>query len=128
MAAEDVFTRFIAAIEARDLEGALSFLAEDVEYHNMPMDPAHGRQEARNLLAPLIEPALEVRWEVHRSAARGPVVFTERTDRFHMPAGWIEIPVVGVAEVHDDQITLWRDYFDMQGVAQQFQEMAGEPA
>jgi len=125
MSAEDVFTSFIAAIEARDLDGALAFLAEDVEYHNMPMDPAHGRQEARNLLAPLIEPALEVRWEVHRSAMRDPVVFTERTDRFRMSGGWIEIPVVGVAEVHHDLITLWRDYFDMQGVAQQFQAMAG---
>ena len=48
-------------------------------------------------------------------AADGPVVLTERLDRFTWPTGDVaELPVMGTFEVHDGKITQWRDYFDMQ--------------
>lgn len=40
---------------------------------------------------------------------------TERTDRFE-PGSWVDLPVMGVFEVHDGGINLWRDYFDLQTV------------
>ena len=104
---------FIAAIEAMDVETATSYLHPNCEYHNVPMQPIFGIDTIKAVLGSFIGPCSEVAWPVHRTAASGPVVFNERTDRFHMPHGWVELPVTGVWEVHEGKITLWRDYFDL---------------
>ena len=79
----------------------------------VPMGKVHGPDEIRGLLEPMLGAASTVEWIVYRQAADGPIVFNERLDRFEMPFGWIDMPVTGVWEVHDDKITLWRDYFDL---------------
>ncbi len=45
-------------------------------------------------------------------AAEGPVVFTERIDRFRWGKKVLDLPVAGVFEVHGGKITAHRDYFD----------------
>jgi limonene-1,2-epoxide hydrolase len=105
-------TEFIHALERNDLDAATALVAEECEYDNVPMGKVFGPDGIRTLLAPMLGAATAIEWVVHREAAQGPYVFNERTDRFQMPFGWIEIPVVGVWEVHDGRITLWRDYFD----------------
>jgi limonene-1,2-epoxide hydrolase len=62
----------------------------------------------------------EISWPIHREASVGNVVFNERTDKFRMDHGWVELPVNGVWEVVDGKITLWRDYFDLQSYLKQF--------
>jgi limonene-1,2-epoxide hydrolase len=103
---------FIAAIERKDLDGALALVSDDCEYDNVPMSKMFGPDAIRAALTPFLAPASEVEWVTHREAATGVVVCNERTDRFRFPHGWVEIPVTGVWEVHDGRITLWRDYFD----------------
>ena len=110
---DSVVNAFIAAVEARDIDTAMSYLDADCEYHNVPMKPFFGHETIRAVLGSFIGPCTEVSWPVHRTASAGPVVFNERTDRFHMPHGWVELPVTGVWEVHNGKITLWRDYFDL---------------
>ena len=117
MSPEETVNAFIAAIGRRDLDAAVALLAEDVEYDNVPMPTGHGRAASREFLAPFVEQASEVEWVVHRQAANGSFVLNERTDRFLLGGNWMEIPVAGVFEVADGQITLWRDYFDVQMVA-----------
>jgi hypothetical protein len=46
-------------------------------------------------------------------AANGAVVLTERTDRFLLAGKPIVIRVMGVFEIRDDKIAVWRDYFDL---------------
>lgn len=104
---------FIAAIERIDLEAALQLVAPNCEYDNVPMMKVHGPEEMRNILGPMFAGCTEIKWPVHREATSGNVVFNERTDRFKMAHGWLELPVTGVWEVVDGKITLWRDYFDM---------------
>ena len=116
---------FVAALERRDIDAALSLLAEDCEYDNVPIAKLHGRGAVRDALTRFITPASEVEWVTLREAETGAVVFNERIDRFHMPFGWVELPVAGVWEVHDGRITLWRDYFDLQSFTEQ---MAARPA
>ena len=41
------------------------------------------------------------------------LALAQRTDCFDLPAGRLELPVMGVFEVHDGKIVAWRDYFDM---------------
>src|SRR3954454_20144128 len=112
-----VVTAFIATIESFDLEGALAFLADDVEYDNVPIGAVHGVDQVRATLGPFVGRFEEIDWPVSRIAATGTVdegtVFTERVDRFRAGETWVELPVTGVFEVRGGRITLWRDYFDL---------------
>ena len=104
---------FVAALERKDIDSALTFVAENCEYDNVPMSKVHGPLAVRGVLESFLGAASEVDWVVHREAATGNVVFNERVDRFHFAHGWVELPVTGVWEVVDGRITLWRDYFDI---------------
>src|SRR6476661_7280149 len=104
---------FIAAIEAKDLDKALTLVTDDIEYDNVPMPTANGVEEVRAFLGPFIDGAAEIDWVIHREASVGDIVMNERTDRFLLGERWIEIPVAGVWELRDGKIALWRDYFDI---------------
>lgn len=109
----EIVNEFIRRIERRDLDAAVELLAPNCEYDNVPMSKVHGPDAVKAGLGPFIGACSEVSWVVEREAATGPFVFNERLDRFHMPNGWLEIPVAGVWEVLDGRIVLWRDYFDL---------------
>lgn len=47
-------------------------------------------------------------------AASGPIVFTERIDRFRSNTVALDLPVAGVFEVRGGRIVAHRDYFDYQ--------------
>jgi limonene-1,2-epoxide hydrolase len=105
---------FIQAIENRNVDAAIALVSDNCEYDNVPMGKVFGPEAISSMLKPMIEGCSEVAWPVHREAATENIVFNERTDKFHMPFGWLEMPVTGVWEVVDGKITLWRDYFDLQ--------------
>jgi limonene-1,2-epoxide hydrolase len=50
--------------------------------------------------------------KIHRIAADGAAVLTERTDALIFGPLRLQFWVCGVFEVHNGEITLWRDYFD----------------
>ncbi|MEY3681169.1 MAG: hypothetical protein RL547_1782 [Actinomycetota bacterium] len=116
----DTVNAFIAAIERNDLDAALALVSADCEYDNVPMMKVHGPEAMRGILGPMFARCHEIAWPVHRQAQSGSVVFNERTDRFRMDHGWVELPVNGVWEVVDGKITLWRDYFDLASYLKQF--------
>ena len=51
--------------------------------------------------------------KIHRIAAEGDAVLTERTDVLVLGPVRCQFWVCGVFEVHAGRITLWRDYFDV---------------
>ena len=109
----EVVANFIADIEAKDLDGAMSHVAEDVYYDNVPIGDMNGRDKMREFLSPMLGGAGPVEFEVIRETATGNTVMNERVDRFHTGSGrQIELPVMGIFEVNDGLITFWRDYFD----------------
>jgi len=112
--AEETVDTFIAAIERRDVDGAMPLLAPDCEYDNVPMGKAVGHAAIRATLDAFVTPSERVEFEVVRQVAAGSVVMNERIDRFELNGKSIEIAVAGVWEVVDGQITLWRDYFDLE--------------
>ena len=104
---------FIKHIESKDIEAALELCTDDIEYDNVPMPTVYGKEDVRTFLGPFVAGATAVEWVIHREAATGDIVMNERTDRFEIGDRWIEIPVVGVWELRDGRIALWRDYFDL---------------
>jgi limonene-1,2-epoxide hydrolase len=116
----DTVNAFIAALERNDIPAALEFVSENCEYSNVPISTVTGPEGIASILGPLFSQASAIEWPVHRAVESGSTVFNERLDRFHMPFGWVELPVVGVWEVHDGKITVWRDYFDFQSYLKQF--------
>jgi limonene-1,2-epoxide hydrolase len=109
----DVVEAFLKAFEAMDFDTALTYLADDCEYTNIPMSTVRGHEGVRSVLGPFFEAIHENEFAILRSAADGPVVFLERLDRHRLDHGWRELPVNSVFEVHDGLITVWRDYFDL---------------
>ena len=62
---------------------------------------------------------------VHRQVATDTTVMNERTDRFVAGDATYDLPVMGVFEVHDGKISLWRDYFDMAIINEMMTDLAG---
>ena len=113
MTPEESVNAFCAAAAKRDYDTALAYLAEDVEYQNMPLPAVQGRQAVRDTLEALLALCTDSEWVVHRQLSAGTTVMNERTDRFEMHGRWVDLPVAGVFEVQDGLIVLWRDYFDL---------------
>ena len=107
---------FMAAAAKRDYAAALPLLADDVEDHNMPIEPVHGRDAVKEQLEFLLAQTTDSEWVVHREVAAGDTVMNERTDRFLVDGAWIDLPVAGVFVVRDGRIAVWHDYFDLQTV------------
>lgn len=111
---ERVVGAMIAACMRKDIDAALSHFHADAVYHNIPIEPVQGLNAIRGMLAGFLTAATHVDWRIHHSLSDGKgLVMNERTDQFDLPAGRLELPVMGVFEVKDDKITAWRDYFDM---------------
>ena len=109
----DTVLAFLKAMEKKDYDAGVTFIAPDCEYTNLPMGTARGPEGVRATLEPFFAPIEENDFRVLRSAAHGPIVIIERLDRHRMPTGWWELPVTCVFEVHDGKITVWREYFDL---------------
>ena len=109
----EIVNAFVAAAAKRDYDTAFAYLAEDVEYQNMPLPAVHGHQGVRDTLEALLALCTDSEWLVHRQLSSGSTVMNERTDRFEMHGRWVDLPVAGVFEVQDGKIVLWRDYFDL---------------
>jgi limonene-1,2-epoxide hydrolase len=103
--------RFLYALQDSDLDAAGPLLAEDLVYQNVGLPTIHGRKRAMKLFSSLgSSSTFEVK--IHRIAADGAAVLTERTDALIFGPLRLQFWVCGVFEVHDGEITLWRDYFD----------------
>src|SRR5581483_6468546 len=104
---------FCAAWEARDEQRILDAFTDDGVYHNMPMAPATGKDAIKGLLAMILAPASDVKFEIKHIAANGDVVLTERVDTCVIGGKTVTLPVMGAFEVRDGKIAAWRDYFDL---------------
>ena len=125
MSAAEIVAAFITAIEAKDIDGAVALLADDVSYENMPIDPVRGADAVAQVLAGFLAPASEVDWRIVDQWEVGDTVINERLDRFRIGDGWLELPVAGVFKVSDGRISLWRDYFDMGSYLSQMNALTG---
>jgi limonene-1,2-epoxide hydrolase len=99
----------------------VDYFADDAVYHNIPVEPAVGREAILGLLNMFLTPVERVEFRVLNIVADGDTVLTERIDVFHLPGATIELPVMGTFEVKDGKIAAWRDYFDLNMYMSQLQ-------
>jgi limonene-1,2-epoxide hydrolase len=111
---EKLVRDFCAAWSRSDVDELLSYFTDDAVYHNIPMEPLRGKAAIRQFLETFTPQSTDVAFEILALVSSGPVVFTERVDRFSMGGKRIALPVAGVFEVRGGKIAGWRDYFDMQ--------------
>ena len=109
----DLVRRFCAAWGTAEIPKLLDFFAEDAVYHNMPMQPIHGKDAIKGVIEQFMTPFERADWEITQIAAAGDVVLTERVDRFIDADKTVELPVAGIFEIRDGKIAAWRDYFDL---------------
>ena len=112
MSATRVVLDFIDAWNRMDWDAVIGALAEDVVYHNIPMEVINGRDAAAAFITSMTPES--VHWEVLSIAENGNRVLTERVDNFFLPEGkTLSIPVMGTFEIEAGEIKAWRDYFDL---------------
>lgn len=119
-----IVNRFITAIEAKNISGAVELASPHISYENMPIAPIVGRDALAATLQAFLGAAEAVEWRIVSEWEIDRTVINERIDRFQIGTGWLELPVAGVFVVDDDdQISLWRDYFDMNSYTSQLSKL-----
>jgi limonene-1,2-epoxide hydrolase len=106
---------FLNALAVEDYDTVEAALADNLVYQNVGLPTIHGRHRTMKLLRSM-EGRAGFEVKVHRVAADGAAVLTERTDALIFGPLRLQFWVCGVFEVNDGRITLWRDYFDFYDV------------
>lgn len=119
---EHLVRQFCHAFSRRDIDELLGFFTDDAVYHNIPLEPAHGKEAIRATLEMFVPGSPEIEFVMLNIASSGSVVLTERLDKMSFGGKPVELPVAGVFEIEDGQIKAWRDYFDLQ----QFMNPSGD--
>jgi limonene-1,2-epoxide hydrolase len=104
--------KFLYALQDEDFDTAESLLSEHIVWQNVGWPTMRGRDRIIKLFR-RGEGRAGFEVKIHRIAAEGNAVLTERTDALIFGPLRMQFWVCGTFEVHNGQITLWRDYFDM---------------
>jgi limonene-1,2-epoxide hydrolase len=102
---------FLYALQDEDFDTADRQLADHIEWQNVGFPTIRGRERIIGLMR-RGEGRMGFEVKIHRIAAEGNAVLTERTDAVVIGPLRVQFWVCGVFEVHAGRITLWRDYFD----------------
>jgi limonene-1,2-epoxide hydrolase len=86
---ETVIREFLKAWSRLDAKELASYFTDDGIYHNMPLQP------------------------VVNIVAAGDLVIAERVDRTKAGDKSVDLPCVGVFELENGKIKVFRDYFDL---------------
>ena len=127
MTAQETVENFIAAWNSGDMEAIYGLLADDIVWHNIPMEPTKGIAAVREAVEGFMGNIANCNWITHKIAAHDNIVLTERTDNFTFKNGKSAgVRVMGIFELNDDgRIAKWRDYFDMGEFQREFAAAAG---
>lgn len=109
----DTIRSFCAAWSRLDADELAGYFTDDGTYHNMPAQPVTGRDNVRAFIAGFLATWQETDWEILNIMGEGNIVIAERLDKTRTTQGNVDLPCVGVFELADGKIKLWRDYFDL---------------
>ena len=125
---EEVVQEFCTAFSNKDVDTIGKLLADDVVYHNVGMAPAVGKEASVAMIQGFLDMAEKMTFQIHRIAANGDSVLTERTDTFTINGADSPVAVMGTFDLSDGKIVAWRDYFDMGLITKMMSGEAVDPA
>lgn len=119
---EQIVTEFLGAWagNVETLRGSFhDYLADDVIYENVDLTHTTTRDDALKLIDNFLPGLDHITIDMLAIAVTGNKVLTERIDYLRDKSDKVlsTIRVMGIFEVEGDQITAWRDYFDMRPFA-----------
>lgn len=123
----DTLSKVVAAWQAKDLEGVLAHLADDIVWHYAApgLPPIRGKATAAKLLKRFHADMHGIEWRIFNWSESGERLFIEGVDDYRTSEGRrVAVPYAGVLEFRDGLIIGWRDYVDLGVIAAQ---KAGEP-
>jgi limonene-1,2-epoxide hydrolase len=103
---------FLNALQEEDFETADAALDDDLVYENVGLSRIRGGRRTMKLLRRM-EGRMRFEVKIHRVAADGSAVLTERTDALIFGPLRVQFWACGIFEVHNGRIILWRDYVDV---------------
>jgi limonene-1,2-epoxide hydrolase len=103
---------FLYAMQDEDFDTVEGLMSDGIEWQNVGFPTIRGRDRIIKLFK-RSQGRYSFEVKIHRIAAEGNAVLTERTDALVLGPLRLQFWVCGVFEVHAGRITLWRDYFDM---------------
>ncbi len=103
---------FLNALADEDFETVAAALDDNLVYENVGLSRIRGGRRTAKMLSRM-EGRIGFEVKIHRVAADGSAVLTERTDALILGPLRIQFWACGIFEVHNGRITLWRDYVDI---------------
>jgi len=122
-----ILGKVIAAWQAKDIEGVLAHMSDDIVWHYAApgMPPVRGKAAAAKLLGNFQKDMHGIQWRIFAHAETGDRLFIEGVDDYTTADGKrVAAPYAGVLDFKGDLICGWRDYVDLGVLAAQ---KAGEP-
>ena len=110
---EQIIRAFIGDWSRLDANRLVDYFAEDGTYQNMPMQPVSGHDNLQKFISGFIGGWSKTDWEIINLVSQDNIVMVERVDRTVVNGKQVDLPCVGVFEMEDGKIVLWRDYFDL---------------
>ena len=106
--------KMITAWRARDLEGMLAHIDDDIVWHShVGSPPIVGKAAMREFASKLTAQMNDIQWRIFETATNGNRVFLEGVDDFVTNEGRRVVqPYAGILVFKDARIVEWRDYFD----------------
>jgi limonene-1,2-epoxide hydrolase len=110
---EQIVRDFIAAWSRLDADELVTYFTADGTYYNMPIAPVTGQANLREFIHNFLKSWEKTDWEILNIVSQGDLVIAERVDRTVVGDRKVDLPCVGVFEMQDGKIAVWRDYFDL---------------
>ena len=91
--------------------------ADDGVLHSVMIEPVVGREVIRARLTPLLQNLERFEFQVRNIGLVDDVVMFERVDDFVYKGKHSRVPVVGVLEISNGKVDVWREYYDKASLA-----------
>ena len=111
---EELVSALFRALTEGNMDKAVTYLTEDVFYHNLPFEPIIGRAGVKEFLNPFVDPPDGVleSIEFFYTVADGNTVMNARDETWRNKDVTMVLPVAGVFEIENGLISRWLDYWD----------------
>jgi limonene-1,2-epoxide hydrolase len=107
-----VADEMISAWNSMEWDRAFNLFADDGVLHSVMIEPIVGKAAIRERLLPLVNGLDRIELQVVNKGNVNDVVMFERVDDFVYKGKYSQIPVVGVMEISNGKIDVWREYYD----------------